>query len=102
MRRCTRDVLVSRLESSLERNNTPHGTNTRKKQNVPLKLHLTELQLLYFCCDHGAADRIRSPKRRVLRNKQDGVLDDDKTMDNVQKYNICTLGTGPIRTVVGG
>jgi hypothetical protein len=24
------------------------------------------------------------------KNKQDGVLDQDKTMDNVQKHNICT------------
>jgi hypothetical protein len=23
------------------------------------------------------------------KNKQDGVLDEDKTMDNVQKHNIC-------------
>jgi hypothetical protein len=33
-------------------------------------------------------DRIQSPKR-VLKNKQDGVLDKDKMMDNVQKHNIC-------------
>jgi hypothetical protein len=25
-----------------------------------------------------------------LKNKQDGVLDKDKMMDNVQKHNICT------------
>jgi hypothetical protein len=24
-----------------------------------------------------------------MKNKQDGVLDGDKTMDNVQKHNIC-------------
>jgi hypothetical protein len=35
-------------------------------------------------------DRIPSPKRCVLKNTQDGVLDKDKTMDNVQKHNICT------------
>jgi hypothetical protein len=35
-------------------------------------------------------DRIQSPKRRVLKNKQGGVLDKDKSLDNVQKYNICT------------
>jgi hypothetical protein len=29
-------------------------------------------------------------KRCVLKNKQDGVLDKGKTMDNVQKHNICT------------
>jgi hypothetical protein len=34
-------------------------------------------------------DRIQSPKRCVLKNKQDGVLDKDKMMDNVQKHNIC-------------
>jgi hypothetical protein len=36
-------------------------------------------------------DRIQSPKRCVLKNKQNGVLDKDKTMDNAQKHNICTL-----------
>jgi hypothetical protein len=35
-------------------------------------------------------DRIQSPKRRVLKNKQDGVLDKDKTMDNVKKHHIST------------
>jgi hypothetical protein len=35
-------------------------------------------------------DRIQSPKLCVLKNKQDGVLDKDKMMDNVQKHNICT------------
>jgi hypothetical protein len=25
----------------------------------------------------------------VLKNKQDGVLDKDRMMDNVQKHNIC-------------
>jgi hypothetical protein len=33
-------------------------------------------------------DRVQSPKRCVLTNKQDSVLDKDKTMDNVQKHNI--------------
>jgi hypothetical protein len=32
---------------------------------------------------------IQSPKRRVLKNKQDSLLDKDKTMDNVRKHNIC-------------
>jgi hypothetical protein len=31
-----------------------------------------------------------SPKRCVLKNKQDGVLDKDRAMDNNQKHNICT------------
>jgi hypothetical protein len=35
-------------------------------------------------------NRIQSPKGCVLKNKQDGVLDKDKTMDNVQKHSICT------------
>jgi hypothetical protein len=34
-------------------------------------------------------DRIQSPKRCVLKYKQDGVLDADRTMDNVHKHNIC-------------
>jgi hypothetical protein len=29
-------------------------------------------------------------KRCVLKNKQDGVLDKDKTTENVQIHNICT------------
>jgi hypothetical protein len=35
-------------------------------------------------------DRIQSPKRYVLKEKQDDVLDKDKTMDNVRKRSICT------------
>jgi hypothetical protein len=34
-------------------------------------------------------DRTQSPKRCVLKNKQDGVLDKDRTMDSVNKQNIC-------------
>jgi hypothetical protein len=34
-------------------------------------------------------DRIQSPKR-VLKHKQDDVLDKDKKMDNVQTCSICT------------
>jgi hypothetical protein len=35
-------------------------------------------------------DRIQSPKRRVLKYKQEDVLDKNRTTDNVQKHNICT------------
>jgi hypothetical protein len=35
-------------------------------------------------------DRIQSPKRCVLKHKQDEILDKDETMDNVQKHNFCT------------
>jgi hypothetical protein len=35
-------------------------------------------------------DRIQSPKRCVLRHKQDDNLDKDETMDNVQEHNNCT------------
>jgi hypothetical protein len=35
-------------------------------------------------------ETIHSPKRHVLKDKQDDMLDEDKTMDNVQKRNICT------------
>jgi hypothetical protein len=45
----------------------------------PLNLHWTELWFLDFCC--------------VLKYKQDGVLDKKRTMDNVQKHNICILYT---------
>jgi hypothetical protein len=31
---------------------------------------------------------MQSPKRCVFKYKQDGVLDDSRTMDNVQKHNI--------------
>jgi hypothetical protein len=36
------------------------------------------------------SDWTLSPKRCVLKNKQDGFLDKDRTMDNVQKHNNCT------------
>jgi hypothetical protein len=32
---------------------------------------------------------MQSPKRCDLKEKQDGILDKDKTMNNVQKRNIC-------------
>jgi hypothetical protein len=35
-------------------------------------------------------DRFQSPKRCVLKYKQDGVLNKDNKMDNVQKRNIRT------------
>jgi hypothetical protein len=35
-------------------------------------------------------DWIRFPKRSVLKDTQDGILDEDKMMDNVQKRNIYT------------
>jgi hypothetical protein len=35
-------------------------------------------------------ETIQSPKRCVLKYNQDGVLDKNRTMDNVQKHNICT------------
>jgi hypothetical protein len=38
-------------------------------------------------------DRIQSPRRCVMKNKQDGVLDKDRTMDNVQEHNICDIAT---------
>jgi hypothetical protein len=45
MRPCTRDV--SPLKLSLERNNTPYGTKTRKT-NISLKLHLTDLYSFFI------------------------------------------------------
>jgi hypothetical protein len=33
-------------------------------------------------------DRIQSPEHSVLKYKQDGVLDKNRTVDNVQKFNI--------------
>jgi hypothetical protein len=35
-------------------------------------------------------ERVQSPKRFFLKNKQVGVLDKYRTMDNIQKHNICT------------
>jgi hypothetical protein len=35
-------------------------------------------------------DRIQSPKRCVLKYKQDGFLDKIRAMDNAQGLNICT------------
>jgi hypothetical protein len=37
-------------------------------------------------------DRIRSLKCCVLKYKQDGVLDKNRMLDNVQKHNVCTNG----------
>jgi hypothetical protein len=34
---------------------------------------------------------VQSPKSCVLKYKQDGVLDKNRTMDNVQKHNTCTF-----------
>jgi hypothetical protein len=34
-------------------------------------------------------DRIQSPKRCALKKKRNDILDKNKTMDNVQKRNIC-------------
>jgi hypothetical protein len=36
-------------------------------------------------------DRIQSPKRCVLKYKEDDVLDKDRRMDNVQEHNICIV-----------
>jgi hypothetical protein len=35
--------------------------------------------------------RIQSPKRCVLKYKQDGVMDKNRAMDNVQKHDICPV-----------
>jgi hypothetical protein len=35
-------------------------------------------------------DRIQFPQHFVLKNEQDGSLDKDNMMHNVQKHNICT------------
>jgi hypothetical protein len=37
----------------------------------------------------------------VLKNKQDGVLDKDKTMDNVKNHNICNNSKGKIKDEMG-
>jgi hypothetical protein len=47
-------------------------------------IDLTQLSRFYLKTE--AESRLRN----VLKEKQDGVLDKDKTMDNVQKRNICT------------
>jgi hypothetical protein len=50
-----------------------------------------------FCLDWAQQSRFylnteteSSLRNVVLKNKQDGALDKDKTLDNVQKHNICT------------
>jgi hypothetical protein len=45
-------------------------------------------QMSRFLPEDG--DRIQSPISCVLKCKQDGVLDKNGMMDNVQKHNICT------------
>jgi hypothetical protein len=42
-------------------------------------------------------DRIQSPKLYVLKYKQDGVLNKNRTMDNVQKHNICNKRVDKIK-----
>jgi hypothetical protein len=45
-------------------------------------------QLSRFLPEDG--DRIQPPKRWVLKKKTGRFLDREKTIDNVQKRNICT------------
>jgi hypothetical protein len=40
-----------------------------------------------------SGDRIRSPKRCVLKHKQDLFLDKDRMMDDVRKHNISDIRT---------
>jgi hypothetical protein len=42
-----------------------------------------------FLSKKTGGDRIQSLKRCVLKYKQDGDLDEDRTMDNAQKHYIC-------------
>jgi hypothetical protein len=63
------------------------------------KYNVTEIGLCYWtgCIDWGEfsrllpedGERIQSPKRCVLKYKQDGVLDKSRTMDNVHKVSNC-------------
>jgi hypothetical protein len=46
-------------------------------------LYLLAIFYAWYLC-HISGE---SPKRRVLKDKQDEVLDKDKTVDNVQKRN---------------
>jgi hypothetical protein len=63
---------------------------------------------LYLYCFKSVlpedGEKIQSPKLCVLENIQDGVLDKHRTMENVQKHNICTnewvFGGGMIRKFV--
>jgi hypothetical protein len=47
-------------------------------------------------------DRIQSPKLRVFKYKQDGVLHKNRTADNVQKHNICINVPSEARSIVVG
>jgi hypothetical protein len=53
-----------------------------------------------FCKTWRFGEWILSPKRCVLKNKQDGVFDKDKTMDNVQKHNICSYSLLKIESYI--
>jgi hypothetical protein len=48
----------------------------------------THVGLILILPEDGS--RIQSTKRCVLTYKQDGVLDKNRTVVNVQKHNICT------------
>jgi hypothetical protein len=61
----------------------------RAKIEFCLRLQVKHTQLGPIDIVPISGDRIQSPKRCVSKSKQDGVLDKNRTMNNVKKYNIC-------------
>jgi hypothetical protein len=59
-------------------------------QVKPIWAQSTELDPI-FGPEIGDGYRIQSPKRCVLKLKQDVVLHKNKTLGNIQKHNICTI-----------
>jgi hypothetical protein len=55
MRPCTRELSLQK--SSLERRNTPYGTNIRKT-NFPAQSALDAVVNFYFCCNNMLIDRM--------------------------------------------
>jgi hypothetical protein len=61
------------------------GKDNHSKLILTLCIDWAQLSRFYL-----KTETIQAPKRCVLKNKHDGVLDQDRTMDNVQKHNIYT------------
>jgi hypothetical protein len=115
MRSCTREL--SRQKLSLDRRDTRYGTNTRKT-NFPTQFTLDGVVVFYFCCHSGGPDgrnvQIGLTEQMVYQRHVGGFLVFPacgvwfnlqdlrfiptysvaffvcRTMDNVQKHNICT------------
>jgi hypothetical protein len=70
--------------------NCSKHTQAWNQDGLCLRLQVKPTQLGPIDRTSPYRDRIQFPKRYVLKQKQDDILNKDKTIDNVQKRNICT------------